>query len=67
MADKTCPKCGGSFQSSLSGYGKGYIKCNRCNGKGTVKYKGEEQQCRECQGQGTVTCPTCKGSGRIDK
>lgn len=68
MAGKICPKCSGQDVfgiDAIGGYGKGYIKCKRCNGKGTVRYKGEDQQCNECQGQGTVTCPRCNGSGRI--
>lgn len=46
------------------------IPCDRCDGKGTLKYN-----CDECRGSGVIVrgsrtelaCPTCQGRGRIDK
>lgn len=49
------------------------IKCEQCNGWGTLKHK---EQCRICKGKGFIitykqnkriqnTCPTCKGESMI--
>jgi len=54
--------------------GKGFLKCNRCNGSGRESYvdgyyaNGNERiktgQCSNCFGTGTIQCDACFGSGK---
>lgn len=43
------------------------VKCNRCNGEGTVRCfycnYSTRRWCRRCNGTGICTCPLCYGEG----
>jgi molecular chaperone DnaJ len=55
---ENCPDCGGTGAKD----GKAFKTCARCNGKGTVN---TVQQTMFGQFATTVTCPECKGKGKI--
>jgi hypothetical protein len=59
-----CPNCDG----------KGFIKCEECNGSGRRKYvdgnyaggddKIKSERCYNCDGAGKIRCNKCEGSGK---
>jgi hypothetical protein len=59
-----CPNCNG----------KGFFKCENCEGSGREQYidgyfaNGEERiktgQCSHCYGRGKIACETCNGAGK---
>lgn len=60
VVTETCPRCGGRGAIDTT--------CSNCAGSGNVPSRGKtETPCDRCSGQGTVSCPTCKGKGRVPR
>ena len=41
------------------------VPCRPCRGRGYTKTNDKRRTCRYCNGYGDVTCPECKGTGKM--
>jgi hypothetical protein len=54
-----CEDCSGSGKLTCSNCNEGEVKCEECDGNGTMR-------CVNCDGNGTNECSNCEGTGKID-